>query len=226
MLESKRYLLLSIFFMGFLGIMCGQNKPASTSKNIDNEANTILKNVQAKVSSYTTIFIDFTVHTIQKEKVVEEFSGKIRVKGKKYILETEDQIIYCNAVNVWNYLPQQEEVTLSMYDSTEQSQFVNPALLIKDFQKQFSAKFIREETQKGTLVQIIDLTPLQSAAYYKIRLFINKSKQQITQTTIYQRDGVSYTYFVDKFVVNQAIDDKQFMFDKSKYPSIELIDLR
>ncbi len=40
--------------------------------------------------------------------------------------------------------------------------------------------------------QIIDLTPKKGASYYKIRIFIDKSKKEIFQTQIFEKD---YLYF-------------------------------
>jgi outer membrane lipoprotein-sorting protein len=208
------------------GLCSAQTKPTTTRKYVDEEANAVLKAVQTKMTTYVTICIDFTIHTIKNEKIIDEISGKIQLKGQKYILDISSQKVFCDAVNVWTYLTQQQEVTLSSYQPDDTEQFLNPSAWIQNYQKQFKAQFIREETQKGVWVQIIDLTPLKSSSYYKIRLYIDKSKKQLTKATIYQKDDLLYTYFIDKFIVNQPIEDSKFVFDLSKYPHVELIDLR
>jgi outer membrane lipoprotein-sorting protein len=152
--------------------------------------------------------------------------GSIKVKGAKYVLSTKTQQVYCDGVTVWNYLPEQKEVSVSNYSEEDDSQMINPLSLVKNYAKQYKSNFIKESLNKGVMEQIIDLTPLKASSLFKIRLVIDKSKKQIIRITIYEKDGTQYTYAVTKFQPNLPIDDNYFVFDTAKHPDVEVIDMR
>ena len=205
--------------------MLGQT-PTETRKFQDAESTEILKNLQKKLNSYTNISIDFVFKTEKNGKFVDEIKGITLIKGDKYVLQTPQQSIFCNGVNAWNYLPEQKEVTISLYDKEDDSQMFNPMSLIKNYEKEYKSNFIKEVMERGVLVQIIDLTSIKATSFYKVRLVINKAKNQIMRFTVYEKDGTQYTYNIDKFVVNQTLPDSRFVFDAAQYPNTEVIDIR
>jgi outer membrane lipoprotein-sorting protein len=200
--------------------------PDQTRKFQDTEAMTILKELQKKLTSYSDISIDFAFRSEKNEQFIDEIKGTTLIKGNKYLLKTEQQYIFCNGVNLWNYLPEQKEVTLSLYDKEDDFQMINPFDMIQNYEKHFKSNFIREGIEKGVLVQVIDLTPLKASSYYRIRLVLDKNKKQLMRLTVYEKEGIQYTYTVNKFTVNQNISEGQFSFDAAKYPGVELIDIR
>jgi outer membrane lipoprotein-sorting protein len=201
-------------------------QPAQTRKYQDQESATILKDLQKKLSSFSCISMDFTFRSEKNEKFLDEITGSLLVKGDKYALKTKQQCIFCNGINLWNYLPEQKEVTLSLYDKNDEDQLMNPLNVIQNYEKYYQSDFIREVLEKGILIQIIDLTPLQPSSYFKIRLVLDKTKKQLVRFTVYEKEGVQYTYIINKFTVNQNLADELFSFDPSKYPNTELIDIR
>ena len=70
------------------------------------------------------------------------------------------------------------------------------------------------------------MTPIKGKSYYKIRLNIDKTAQQILSTLVYDKNGSTYTYKVNKFTTNIAIFDTIFTFNKANYPSVEENDMR
>ena len=197
-----------------------------TRKFQDSQSTEILKNLQKKLNSYTDITIHFIFRTEKNDRFIDEVKGKTLIKRDKYVLETPQQTIFCDGVNLWNYLPDQKEVTVSLYDKEDDSEMMNPMALINNYEKQYKSSFIREVSEKGILVQIIDLVPLKATSFYKIRLVLNKNKNQIERFTVLDKDGTQYTYYIDKFLVNQALSDSRFVFEMSKYPGTEIIDIR
>jgi outer membrane lipoprotein-sorting protein len=97
---------------------------------------------------------------------------------------------------------------------------------VKNYAKQYKSTFIKETINKGVTEQIIDLTPLKASPLYKVRLAIDKNKKQILRITIYEKDGMQYTYAVTKFQTNQTLEDKKFEFDTTAHPDVEVVDMR
>jgi outer membrane lipoprotein-sorting protein len=215
-----------IVVLGLFAVNIFAQQPMQTRKFYDDESANILKELQKKISTYKDISISFTFRSEKKDKFIDEMKGTFLIKGEKYVLKTDQQQIYCNETSVWSYLPEQKEVTVFKYDKDDDAQMMNPLKMIQGYEKSYKSNFIRETVEKGVLMQIIDLTPLKPTSYYKVRLTLDKNKKQIIRITIYEKDGMQYTYIVDKFEVNKNLSDEQFVFDISKHSGVEIIDMR
>jgi len=215
-----------IAILSFCVVFVWSQQPAQTRKFHDEEAATVLKELHGKISGYKDISIRFTIRSDKREKFIDEIKGSTLIKGDKYVLKTNQQQIYCDGTTLWNYLPEQKEVTISNYDKNEDSEMINPLKMIQNHEKLYKSNLINETIEKGVLIQVIDLTPLKPSSYYKLRLILNKNKKQIMRVIIYEKDGMKYTYTVNEFTVNQNLSDEQFVFDLSKKTGIEVIDIR
>jgi outer membrane lipoprotein-sorting protein len=213
-------IILTLFFYPIYA----QQSP-QTRKHQDMESTAILKELQKKLTSYVSISIDFTFRSEKNEKFIDEITGSTMIKGDKYMLKTEQQYVFCDGTNLWNYLPEQKEVTVSLYDKDDE-QIMNPLNMIQNYEKYYESDFVREMIEKGTLIQIIDLTPLKATSYYKVRLILDKNKKQLMRFTVYEKEGLQYIYTVNKFVADRNIPDSQFLFDTAKYQGVEIIDIR
>ena len=209
-----------------VSLFAQQQTPMTTKKFNDAESTKILNDLQAKLKSYATVSIEFAFQSEKNDKITDDMQGSIKVKGTKYVLTTKTQQVYCDGVTVWNYLPEQKEVSVSGYSEEDDSQMINPLSLVKNYAKQYKSNFVKESLNKGIMEQIIDLTPLKASSLYKVRLVINKDKKQIIRIIIYEKDGTQYTYAVTTFQPNLPIDDKFFVFDAAKFPNVEVIDMR
>lgn len=212
------------FLLGI--IMCLNAVMPQTKKIQDDESVVILKEIQQKLQTLTTAEIKFSLRTEKDNKTLHLTQGDIWIKGDKYKLIIPSQHVFCDSINVWNYLPEQNEVTISPYDSKDDENAINPIKLVVNYQKYYRSAFIREVSEKGITVQIIDLYPLQAALFFRTRLTIDKKQKEILQISISERNGYTYTYSFNAFIKNPKINDVLFMFNPQQYPDIEVIDLR
>lgn len=192
---------------------------------IDKTAKTILNEVSNKTKSYKSIGIDFSYSSEgSKDKKNEIMQGKIILNGAKYKLEIPKQHIFCDGKMVWTYLKDANEVQINNVDNSEES--ITPTSILNIWEKGYKYKFIKEEIQAGTTVEIIDLTPLKGKNYYKVRLTIDKLKKQVMRLSVYNKDGGTNTYKIIKFVPNAPVNDAMFVFNKASYPKVEVVDMR
>lgn len=198
---------------------------AASAQNTDGGATAILQNVSAKYQAFTTMQIDYTYKVVKDKKTVSALTGKVMIKGNKYYMTFDNQYFYCDGVTMWNYQKATNEVSVFDYEESDDD-MLNPAKMLKNWQKEYTAKFIREEAEGNKTLQIIDITPKTGQSYYKIRLFIDKNKKEIVKSSIYQKDNAIHTYHFDKFVANAAIADSQFAFDATKHAGVEINDMR
>jgi outer membrane lipoprotein carrier protein len=199
---------------------------SSTKKIPDDESVTILETIQQKLKKINTAEIKFSLRSEKDNKTLQIIKGDLWIKGSKYKLILPTQHVYCDSINVWNYLPEQKEVTISHYDANDQENAINPIKLITNYKKYYRSAFIRETTEKGLVVQIIDLYPLKGTSFFKIRLFIDKNNSEILRVSISEKDGSTYTYSFDNFIKNPKLNNDLFIFNTSQYKDIEIIDMR
>jgi len=188
----------------------------------DNKASAILDDVSAKTKSFKTIKIEFTYAMDNtKEKVHDTFKGTLLSKGDKYKLTAAGQDVISDGKTVWTYLKDAKEVQINNVGEDEDA--FTPTKLLSGYNKDFKAKFIQENGNE----QIIELYSLKKGkTFTKVRLTIDKTKKQINKIMIYDRNGSTFSYIVNKFVADQAIADNVFSFNKADFPGVEMNDMR
>ena len=202
----------------------------------DEKATDILKKVSEKISSYSTISMDFISSMENKDaEINEENDGFIKIKGEKYtadIYETQNntrKLIlkrYSDGKTLWNYMPDGNQVIISNLDD-EENDLMNPTSLFNIYDKGFKSKFIEESNEGAIKLYKIDLYPVDDKLdILKISLKIDKSKMMIHSFTLYETSGSFYNIKVKNLVKNKAYLDSEFVFDNSQYKDIEEIDMR
>lgn len=212
------------FFIGAMST-AGQSSLVDQSKN-DPKAKKILDELNAKYKSLSSIQAKISlIIKSPEEDLTDELKGTIYLKGKKYKLELGDQEVTCNNKHIWTYLKDVNEVQINIYEPEEGT--ITPQGIFTMYEAGYFYAFNGEIQEDGKVLQMIDLTPHdKSKSYFKIRLYVNKVKNEIVKTIIFDKNGNRYIYQIHEFVSNKNLPDSFFQFDTSKYPGIEVIDLR
>jgi len=192
----------------------------------DKKAEQILKAIAAKYKSFKSYRADF-VYTLEnkKDKLNINKKGALYVKQGKYRLEMGSILIMCDNKTLWNYNKDNNEVQISDYDPN--SAEVNPSKIFTIYDKGFLSQFVEEKTEKGKIIQLLELTPTdKKKSYFKVKLYIDKSTSQIIRTKIFDKNGNIYTYEINKFQGHIKIKDTFFTFSKKSFPGVEILDLR
>jgi len=208
--------LMTMFFAGVLALNLNAQEDA--------KAKGILDKLSAKTKSYSTIKAEFQYSMINKaEGVNETQKGKIDIKGNSYVLTIQGQDIISDGKTIWTHIKESEEVQINSVSEDEEDG-ISPNKIFTLYESGFKYKFVKEESN----IQTINLYPkdAESKGYHRISLKIDKLKQQINKVTIFGKDGTQTIYKIKTFVANKAISDSHFTFNKSKYPTVEIIDLR
>jgi len=214
MIKKKKILILLLFVSGAL-----------FAQNTLPQATPIIEKTAQKYNALSTFSLDFTVNIEETGKKTQNFKGVLLVKKNKYFLTFEDQIIANDGKIMWNYQKSTNEVALFEAEDDDFSMF-HPTKMLNNWEKEYTAKFIREEELQKRQVFIIDLTPKKKSPFYKIRLFIDKQTSYIQQIMMYEVDGATITYAITKFTPNTAVSKDKFTFNKNEFPDVEVIDMR
>jgi len=184
----------------------------------------ILDDVSAKMKSYTSMKIEFTYTMANtKSNVNDSKSGTIQIKGAKYHVEVGGQIVFCDGKTVWTYLKDEKEVNVNNVSADNDA---IPTTILNNYSSNYKPKFIKDAVEGGKTISIIDLTPLKTKSYFKVRIHVDKTSLQITNTIIYDKNGSTYSYKVNKFTSNLALAENLFSFNKTEYPGVEVNDMR
>ncbi len=193
----------------------------------DPDAKAILDAVSTKFKTFTTVTASFTYKVENAAgKQLSSKSGSIQMKGTKYRVSFSGQEIFCNGVNVWNYDKAANEVTINKVDNSAGT--VTPQKLFTNFyDKDFLYMLNGEKKVGNKTVQEIEMTPVdKSKPFHKVYLLIDKASKTIYSTRVLENAGNRYSYTVNSMKTNQPLNDNIFVFDKSKYPGVEEVDLR
>lgn len=194
----------------------------------DPAAKKILDAVSAKFKTYKAVQATFTFKSEDgKGKVLGVKKGTLYTKGNKYRVSiTGGQDIFCDGATVSTYDKGANEVTISKFEASANS--ITPQKLFTNFyDKDFLYKLNGEKKEAGKTLQEIELTPVdKSKSFFKVLVWVDKATQTIYSTRVMEKSGNKYTYTVGSLNGNANITDAQFVFNKAKYPGVEVVDLR
>jgi outer membrane lipoprotein carrier protein len=211
---KKRNIIIALLSIGTLNCVNAQNDP---------KAKSILDELSAKTKAYTSIKAEFSFVTEKKDKTKDTQNGKIQTKGKKYKLEIPGHEIYCDGKTVWEYIKDANEVQIKDME-TEGEGAINPSNIFTIYEKGFKYKFEGEDATTQT-ISLFPENP-DKKKYHTAKLFINKTKKEITSVKMMMKDGTTQTYTIKSFTPNVAIPDADFTFDTKAHPGVSVEDLR
>lgn len=185
----------------------------------------ILKKVSAKVESYSNMKFDFQyIISDKKNKVNDTLKGDIVMKGDQYFLNFMERKIVSDGKTVWTIDPDAEELQISNVKKGEDA--FNPGSILTGYDKSYRSKLIKTITISGKSYYIIDLYPKKGKAFYKIRLTIAVKELRVVKGKIFNKDNVTYTYVVQKFIPNLKLDPNFFKVNLKDYEDMDVVDLR
>lgn len=152
--------------------------------------------------------------------------GTVMAKGKKFKLQMEDYTIFCDGETVWTYSEESNEVTLT--DPEELDQELDPSKLLTMYESGFKSEYVEEKTIGTKAVELIKLYPLKAGdkPYHTVIMTIDKAKTEPTEIVILYKDGNEVSYTLKSFRTNVPMDDGLFTFPMSRYPGVEVNDMR
>jgi len=168
--------------------------------------------------------VSLTIENLES-KSKETKSGKVSGKGNMFKAEMGNQLIMSDGKTLWTYLKDVNEVQISDF---EQGQgIMSPNDIFKIAEKDYLVYMGEKVTESGKSLQIIELTPKnKSLSFSKIKMYIDTSDNTVKKGVVYDKNAIHYTYTISNFKSNVDMPDSNFKFDKSKYPGVEVIDLR
>ncbi len=188
-------------------------------------AATILDAMSTKYKSMTSFRVAFT-YTNEGAAANDSYKGEATVQGTKFRLKMAGQEIFNDSKTMTTYIKETNEANITNYDPKEIGD-VDPTRIYTVYKKGYKYLFVEETTEKGRAYEVVELSPeKKDAKITKILIKIDKKDKSVKSWKVTQKNGQKLIFKVDKFTPNVPVTDKYFVFDKSKYPDVELVDLR
>jgi outer membrane lipoprotein carrier protein len=193
----------------------------------DPDAIAILNAVSTKFKTFNSVQASFAYKVEDaKGKVMSSKKGDVLMKGTKYRVSFGGQEIFSDGKTVWSYDKNANEVTVNNLDAS--GGMITPQKLFTNFYDNDFYSVLNGEKKVGSkTVQEIEMTPKdKSKPFHKVYLQVDKNAKTIYSTRVLENGGNRYTYTVSTMKTNGALADNQFVFDKNKFPGVEIVDLR
>ena len=219
-------LFISLIGVGLAGF--SQKKIGDQPVTSDPAAKKVLDEVSAKFKTYKSVQAAFALKNEDaKGKVLDNKKGTVSMKGAKYRVSLVGGAeIFCDGSNIWTYDKGANEVTITKIDPSASS--ITPQKLFTNFyDKDFLYKLNGEKKEGGKTLLEIEMTPVdKTKTFHKVFLLVDKTSKTIYSTRILDKSGTKISYTVSSMNGKATLADNLFVFDKSKYPGVEEVDLR
>ena len=193
----------------------------------DPKSKAIMDKLMAEAKTWKSFEADFTSRLqSDRDDLDVKQSGNMKVKGDKFRLQLDNNLIINDGSTIHTYSKESNEVTLS--DPAEMDQELDPSKLFTQYENGFKSQFVEEKTENGVAVQVVKLHPIDAAKrpYHTVVLTVDKAKNHPVSIAIKYKDGNTVTYTLQRFVANADLADALFTFDRSKYPGVMVNDMR
>jgi outer membrane lipoprotein carrier protein len=211
--------LISTFFIATISF-CQQSDAA---------AKKILDAVSAKYKTFKSVQAAFTLRNEDsKGTLLGTKKGTASLKGSRYRVSVAGtgQEIFCDGANIWTYDKSANEVTVTKPDPSTNT-ITMQKLFSNFYDKDFLYKLNGDKIVNKKSVQEIEMTPVdKTKPFHKVYLLVDKQSKTIYSTRILDKSGNVMVYTVNTLNGSVNLPDNLFVFDKNKYPGVEVIDLR
>ncbi len=220
---KKMYVLMALL-VGFLS--SGAQTNSRETRN-DPDAKKVLDAVSAKFRTFKAPQATFIYQVENAQgKVLSSRKGTVNMKGNKYKVNMGGMEIFSDGRTSWNYDKNANEVTVSGVDLNGTA--MTPQRLFTNFyDRDFFYKLNGEKKVAGKTVQEVELTPTdKTKPFHKVYVLIDKATKTIYSARFLEKSGNRYSYTINSLNPNATVTDAAFVFDKAKYPGVEVVDLR
>ena len=179
----------------------------------------IIDDIVTKISGYKNISIDFDLlyENISLD-IKTNKKGKLILENDKFSIDLDEQMIINNGDIQWTYLKDINEVQISNNEIT--AGVSNLSDLFKISKNDYKILFLKDEIN----FYLIELIPKTIKSFIKIQIKFQKQNKEISEIKVFDKEGGKFIYSINKLKYDLEINS--FYFDTSKFPGIEIIDLR
>ena len=178
----------------------------------------MLKKAAAAINGAGGLTASFTLDYGQ-----QKMTGTLKASGRKFALQTSSTSTWYDGKSMWTYNPNTKETTL-MTPTPQEVGEANPLAIVNSYSSAFTASFAKSQT-KGS--KTVVLTPKSKQSGYKsVHVTIPDGTSFPSKLVVIPSSGQKVTVSVSQVKTGQKLPESSFVYPKSKYPKVEIVDLR
>lgn len=190
-----------------------------------NNSQKILDELANRTNAAKNIQVGFSYEMENTEADIHEATeGSLVVSGNKYLLKIAGQEIICDGKTIWTYIADADEVQINEVDEEES---FSPTKLLSSYTDDYDASLEKEYSENGRKYYLMKLKPKdKDSGFDYVHLKIEKEKMQLAAFILYDFDNNVFSYIIKEYLTDIALEENAFTFDETKYPDVDIIDMR
>jgi len=205
----------------------GQQDDTPAIESSDPKAVNLLKNVSKKLHSANNYAADFTFTIAYPDEADVIKKGSLIQEGSRFYVDLEDQTMTSDGESVWTHHLELNELQIT--DAEESADgFNNPSDFLTIHEKgDFIFGILASYKRGKSNIKEIEFKPIErNSEFSKVRLVVNETTKEIEEVLTFFKNGSRYTLKVGDWKLGIATTDAVFTFDESKFPGLNVEDLR
>lgn len=213
-MKTRMFLLLALFF------------PPCLFAQGSAEARKILDKAVGSYERSDGVRIAFEATTIEPNGQSQTLSGTSLFKGNKFKLETEAMIVWFDGKTQWVLMKDAGEVNISN-PTPQEIASVSPLALIGMYRNGYVPKTPVSKTVNGKNAAVIEMISAGNNSEFKtLSVAVDVKTNRMLRVDLTAKNGTKTRIDISNYNSNYKFSDSDFVFDKSKHPGIEIVDLR
>ncbi len=195
----------------------------------DPEAKRILELIKEQVHTAQDLSLDFEFSYSVPGQDAFSTKGHIKEKGSHLKVSSSDMEIYSNEQGQWTYTSSSNEVNIEDVTEDTSNAFFSPTQIVKFYESDQFVYAIEDIVKDGDeMIYKMIFKPLDEFMDYSlIKLDVRESASfTMEKVHILSKDGSSINLSLSNYQWNTGIADTDFYFDASRYPNVQVEDLR
>lgn len=190
-------------------------------------ARAILDKAAAAYTKAGGLTASFTLDSKEiKTKSIYSIDGTISMKGDRFKIDIPDATTWFDGKTQWVYMKGTDEVNITE-PTSEELQGISPSSIFSIYKQGFDLLYKGEKKVAGiALFEVELISQNKSSNFTKIIVQIDKTTNLFHQIILFDKSGYENKLSIRKMKTNINLLDKTFIFNKSEYPDVEIIDLR
>ena len=185
----------------------------------------ILQEVSDNIQKNNASKFNFKLE-IKSEDINEVQNGYALIENEKFYYKTEEREVICDGVNVWTYLPEDNECYIDLLEDLDNT--LNPSEIFTLWKEGFKFKYLKKTIVNNQTIHEIKMFPTQpdKNTFHTVLVNVNESLKLITEASVKTKDGVTIKTSISKLTSNPKINTNQFSWDANSHPNSDEIDNR
>ena len=128
---------------------------------------------------------------IKSEDINEVQNGYALIENEKFYYKTEEREVICDGVNVWTYLPEDNECYIDLLEDLDNT--LNPSEIFTLWKEGFKFKYMNKTIVNNQTIHKIKMFPTEpdKNTFHTVLVNVNESLKLITEASVKTKDGVT-----------------------------------